>query len=80
LSTLQRIETGYGRLFSKGGSEEGIVSFHSHWKWVTVLDDLSGGDFLKWNEITKRNVLEFLNAVSYYKDKADYIAEQSRVK
>jgi hypothetical protein len=39
------------------------------------LDSLSDGDPLKWDMICEKNVVWFLNALSYYKDKTAMIEE-----
>jgi hypothetical protein len=37
-----------------------------------VLDNLANNDRTKWDFFIKMNVVEFLNAISFYKDKQDW--------
>jgi hypothetical protein len=41
-------------------------------------DNLSGGDPLKWDIISEKPMMWFLNMVDYYRDKQEAINEQYR--
>ena len=47
-------------------------TFHEYWGYYGVVDALSNNDVTKWEQITKMNVIEFLNVLAYYKDKQKY--------
>lgn len=58
-------------------SEIVTESFQESWGWHIVLDMLSSNDPTKWDEITKWNVIKFLNTIAYYKAKNANIKENA---
>lgn len=73
---LYRLNEGYSGLRGKKqqGSDEGVgendeESFSEFWGWQLVLDNLSNHDRTKWDFFLNMDVVEFLNTVSFYKDK-----------
>lgn len=62
----------------EGNEEMKTEGFYEHWGWVTTIDMVSGGNPLKWNEVTDLGVVEFLNIVSYMKDKRAMMEELNR--
>ena len=81
MQSLERFDAGYKSLFrepsdneDEGGDETNsrigeVEAFYNHWGWITSIDAVAGGDPLKWDEVTGKNVVWFLNALSYIKDK-----------
>jgi hypothetical protein len=76
----------YSGLFNQGNKEveegeqkEQGKTFSDHWGWVTVLDALSNNQVKDWEAIANMPVIEFLNAMAYYKDKQRYLDVQSRL-
>ena len=51
------------------------VSIDSKWSWLAMVDRLANGDITKHDLIYKRNYIECLNLLSYYKERDDYIDE-----
>jgi uncharacterized protein YfaT (DUF1175 family) len=85
LSALRELNGRYSGLFSKesgqgnGESEEDIEevnqeeeSYFQKWGWIITLDSLSQGDHSKWEYYTNLGVIEFLNVVSFQKDKTEW--------
>ena len=58
---------------NEGSNRPGFVK---HWGWYYTLDNLSNNDRTKWEYFLEMNVIEFLNSLSYFKDKQNYIKEQ----
>lgn len=48
------------------------------YRWVSFLDRLTGGDITKTDEVLRRNYLETLNLLSFWKSKDD--AERLQMK
>lgn len=84
MSALRELNQRYRGLFhsavTEGDAEseddtvEGVEKteeedYFSKWGWVITLDALSQGDHSKWEYYTNMNVIEFLNIVSFQKDK-----------
>lgn len=68
----------YPRLF--GGDSEAVAgeTFESRWGWHITLDNLSNNDRTKWAFFTDMEVIEFLNELSYRKDKGKWEADKAR--
>ena len=84
MSALRELNQRYRGLFhttiSEGDAESEVdtderveeteeESYFEKWGWVVTLDALSQGDHSKWEYYTNLNVIEFLNIVSFQKDK-----------
>ena len=52
--------------------------FLNFWGWYAVVDDVTGGDPFKEDEVWSWGVVRFLNRLSYMKDKNEVIAEEIR--
>ena len=82
-ASLAKFLARYSGLFEQREREqdEGIAKtssgFHEHWGWYTTLDEVSGGDVLKFDSILKMNVVEFLNWLAYLKDKKKWQEQQA---
>lgn len=46
--------------------------FHKQWGWIVLVNTLANNDRTKWEDILSMQVVEFLNTISFYKDKASY--------
>ena len=72
--SIKRFDAGYSRLYNSGATESdqsNESSFSSRWGWFGILDMLSKGDVLKFDELLNKNIIWFLNMVAYFKDKAE---------
>ena len=78
----------YGRLFNKGaeqGDEEDkenhvkLNTFQDVWGWQNTLDELANGKRRDWDYFIEMNVIEFLNTLSFYKDKQQHLKEQRQL-
>ena len=80
MSTIRNLDANYTSLFepeSRGEDNGGVQSskssaiddFYRFWGWLVSIDELAGGDPLKWDTVADQNVIWFLNALSYLKDK-----------
>ena len=71
LDFTKRLAEDYPTIFrgeSNGESENG---FGSKWGWYIAIDQIAGGDRLKFNDIiTKLTIDEFLTHMVYLQDKA----------
>ena len=76
----------YGRKKGKIPPSEGAGNtgydprgdFLNFWGWYAVVDDITGGDPFKEDEVWSWGVVRFLNRLSYMKDKNEVIAEEIR--
>jgi hypothetical protein len=41
------------------------------WRWISFIDRLTGGDITKTDEVYKRNYIETLNLLSFWKKRDD---------
>jgi hypothetical protein len=84
LESLTELDRRYARVY-KQGNDEGDKdikppsatsleekTFHEYWGWFTILDLMAGGDFTKWNYFLDMGVVEFLNLLSFMRDKIEY--------
>ena len=82
---LQRINEGYVNLFPAGGEENqgqgeedengeadnaADDDFAVKWGWIANIDAVSETCRCSWDEVWQMTALEFLNIISYRKDKA----------
>ena len=51
--------------------------YAEHWGRFVVLDQMSGGDRTKWQYLLDMGVIEFLNTMAFYKDKAEMEAQRA---
>ena len=81
---MERLIKSYAVLFgieekeSDEDTSEGSPEFVRYWGWYYTLDNLSNNDRTKWDYFLDMNVIAFLNALSYYKDKQNYIMEAQK--
>jgi len=71
LQVLQDISRQYSNLFGGGSGQTtqgGKISFREKWGWIATINDMAGNDRTKWDYFFKMNVIELLNATSFYKD------------
>jgi len=78
LETLERLNAAYPSLFSKSDGDEGerTGGFVEEWGWFVTLDNLTDSDFTKWDTVTEWGVVRFLNTLTYFKQKQDYVEQQ----
>ena len=80
---LEQFNSGYVGLFGKADEEveedakERVEGFEKFWGWFVVLDRLSNSDRTKYDFFLNMNVVEFLNCISFLKDKTEY--ENNRI-
>ena len=82
---MQRINEGYVNLFPAGGEEDkgqgeeeensgadnaSDDDFAVKWGWIANIDAVSETCRCSWDEVWQMTALEFLNIISYRKDKA----------
>lgn len=71
----------YKGLFNKKGIEVddirgGLnVKLDDRWKWLSMVDRLSGGDITKLDLVYERNYIECLNLLSFWYERDRYIEE-----
>jgi hypothetical protein len=82
---VAEINTGYPNLFDEGGASDkgpdeagggndgntGVSGFADRWGWVAHVDGVSETMRQSWDATFRMPVLEFLNVVSYRRDKAE---------
>jgi hypothetical protein len=81
LETKKRITETYPELFSESIGNNPTTrneSFALKWNWYSSIFALSGGVFLKFNEVEKLNVHKCLMHLAFEKDK--YELEQQILK
>jgi hypothetical protein len=75
LQVLRGIGQQYPNLFS-GGGEEGIEgsggTFYTKYGWIALINTMANNDRSKWDYFFEMNIIEFLNAVCFSKDKAEH--------
>jgi hypothetical protein len=80
LQILRGIAAKYPNLFGIGsepgdGEHEGvdgeIQTFRTKWGWIASINDICKDDRTKWDYFFKMNVIEFLNTMTFYKDKSE---------
>ena len=55
----------------EGDSEAGGSSFDEKWGWIACVDAVSETCRCSWDNVWEMTALEFLNILSYRKDKMD---------
>ena len=78
MQILQGIIRSYPNLFgvtdTEGSeqSEQNIgQSFNQRYGWIAVINNMANNDRSKWEYFMELNLIEFLNAVVFFKDKAE---------
>jgi hypothetical protein len=73
LQILRGIGSSYPNLFGEGGEgDSGTVgSFYTKYGWVALINSMANDDRSKWDYFFDLSVIEFLNTVCFYKDKAE---------
>ena len=61
---------GQGEEGDDDGADRG-TSFHDKWGWVSAVDRVSQTMRTDWDRVYKMPAMEFLNVVSYIKDKTE---------
>jgi hypothetical protein len=75
LRSLEELNGRYSSIFSRrvdeseGNGTASSDGFGKKWGWVATVDNLANGDGTKWDYYWKLNVVEFLNRVTFAKDK-----------
>lgn len=80
---MRAISTGYRNLFGSNSDEEEKEdkgneeveednSFGSRWGWAYSVDEVSQVMRKSWDEVYSMGVLEFLNVLSYTRDKREF--------
>lgn len=60
-------------------SSEAVSDFAQKWGWTFNVDVVAQTVHLSWNEVWEMNIIEFLNTLSYCRDKAAWErAEQEK--
>ena len=59
--------------------DEDNETFRNRWGWIATINDMSNNDITKWDYFFKMNVIEFLNTVSFFKDKGEYDIKMERL-
>ena len=49
------------------------VVLDSKWKWLSMVDRLSGGDITKYDQVYDRNYIECLNVLSFWYERDKYV-------
>lgn len=86
LQSIEALDGKYRGLFKSAGGNQGTGTgdfthdprrdFIDFWGWYAVVDDVTGGDPFKEDEVWSWGVVRFLNRLSYMKDKNEVIAEE----
>jgi hypothetical protein len=64
-----------------GGGEEGssfAAEFNKKWGWISCVDAVSKTMGVSWDAVFEKNVVEFLNVLSYSRDKAELEKQQMK--
>ena len=61
-----------------GGEDGGIEGFFQRWNWFYNLDVVSDTLRISWDEVLQKSVVEFLNILSYRKDRNNWEKESIR--
>ena len=75
MQVLSDVNRQYHNLFGGDGeanTESGGTTFYEKWGWIATINDITNNDRTKWDYFFKMNVIEFLNTVSFYKDKNEH--------
>ncbi len=82
---LGSLNRSYNKTLGGSGEEDqegdnGSVSggFEDYWSWHLTLDAISNHDRTKWEYFFKMNVIEFLNCISFYKEKQEWEFERQQ--
>lgn len=67
----QEIEEDEADQGTEDGDGEGIGGFGSRWGYVAMIDRVSEAMKINWHEVMDLNVYEYLNVLSYLRDKAE---------
>lgn len=61
----------------EGGGDEasGIEGFFQRWSWYYNIDIVSETLRISWDEVLQKSIVEFLNILSYRKDKNNWEKE-----
>lgn len=62
-------------------SEEGdsvVRQFNERWSWVSCVDTVSQTLRIDWDAVFNKSVVEFLNVLSYARDKAELEKHQMK--
>ena len=51
--------------------QEESESFEKRWSWIAVINNMSNNDRSKWDFYFDLNIIEFLNTVVFFKEKAE---------
>lgn len=68
----------YPKLFDNGlgeGEQADGETFTGHWGWVVALDNITNGDRSKWDYYFEMGAVDFLNYLSFVKDKQENLKE-----
>lgn len=60
------------------------IDFQAKWQWLIAVDRIANGDALKYEQVYSMRSVEFLNALSFLKDKinnenAELLKQQNRI-
>lgn len=84
---MERLVQLYSGLFSKpekqeneDGDEANVdAGFRSRWGWLIAVTQVAEMESISLAQVYELNTINFLNDISYLKDKSNYEKEQRRV-
>ena len=83
---MASLSKGYSGLFGIANEEgeettqkNNSEGFQEYWGWHLILDSLSNHDRTKWEFFYSMNIIEFLNCISFFKDKQKWEHEQNKI-
>lgn len=59
-------------------SGEGQSEFAAKWGWTFNVETVANTTHVSWNEVWEMNLIEFLNILSYCRDKAAWEKEEQK--
>ena len=78
MQVLQGIIRSYPNLFgvtdienNEGSEQRSGQTFGERYGWIAVINNMANNDRSKWDYFFELNLIEFLNAVVFFKDKAE---------
>lgn len=54
------------------GEDSGVEGFFARWSWFYNVDVVSETLRISWDEVLQKSIVEFLNVLSYRKDKSNW--------
>lgn len=84
MQSLSALHTRYPGLFRHGSDEDSGESdeqpdqFLKQLGWIYNIDRLANGNVLEWPRVERMNVIAFLNALDFYRQKDEWEADKQR--